>query len=160
MDLVPLNAPERDTIRTDLSVALVWAGRAEEGAKLATSVIAESLDAEIRGRTAWWLASSLTQRGRPQEARAVADRALRSDVASDAVALMLQVVAEIAAMGTGEAADGPGRLHDLLAAATSAGDQIAQATCHLGLAVAEANAGRLGTASAHSAAAVRAAESV
>ena len=73
---------------------------------------------------------------------------------------MLQVVAEIAAMGTGEAADGPGRLHDLLAAATSAGDQIAQATCHLGLAVAEANAGRLGTASAHSAAAVRAAESV
>ena len=73
---------------------------------------------------------------------------------------MLQVVAEIAAMGTGEAADAPRRLHDLLAIATSVSDQIAQATCHLGLAVAEANAGRLGTASVHGAAAVRAAESV
>jgi tetratricopeptide (TPR) repeat protein len=44
--------------------------------------------------------------------------------------------------------------------ATSVGDQIAQATCHLGLTVADANAGRLETASAHGAAAVRLAESV
>ena len=160
MDLVPLNAPERDTIRTDLSVALVWAGRADEAGKLAASVIAESLDAEIRGRTAWWLASTLILRGRPQEARAVCDRALRSGVASDTVALMLRIVAEIAAMASGVAADGPRRLHDLLAIAVGVGDQIAQATCHLGLAVAEANAGRLVTASDHGAAAVRIAESV
>jgi hypothetical protein len=66
MDLVPPNAPERDTIRADLSVALVWAGRADEAGKLAASVIAESLDAEIRGRTAWWLASTLILRGRPR----------------------------------------------------------------------------------------------
>jgi tetratricopeptide (TPR) repeat protein len=160
VDLVPLNAPERDTIRTDLSVALVWAGRADEAGKLAASVIAESLDVEIRGRTAWWLASTLILRGRPREARAVCDRALRSGVASDTVGLMLRIVAEIAAMASGEAADGPRRLHDLLAIAVGVGDQIAQATCHLGLAVAEANAGRLGTASDHGAVAVRIAESV
>jgi hypothetical protein len=159
-DLAPPNAPDRDTIRTDLSVVLVWAGRADEAGKLAASVIAESLDAEIRGRTAWWLASTLILRGRPREARAVCDQALRSGAASDTVALMLQVVAEIAAMASGEAADGPRRLHHLLGVATSVGDQIAQTTCHLGLAVAEANAGRLGTASAHGAAAVRVAESV
>jgi predicted ATPase len=132
VDLVPPNAPERDTIRTDLSVALVWAGRADEAGKLAASVIAESLDAEIRGRTAWWLASTLVLRGRPQEARAVCDRALRSGAASDTVALMLQIVGEIAAMATGDNADGPRRLRDLLAVATSVGDQIAQTTCHLG----------------------------
>jgi hypothetical protein len=160
MDLAPPNAPDRDTIRTDLSVVLVWAGRADEAGKLAASVIAESLDAEVRGRTAWWLASTLVLRGRPREARAVCDSALRSGVALDTVALMLQVVAVIAAMASGEAADGPRRLHDLLAVATSVGDQIAQATCHLGLTVAEANAGRLGTASAHGAAAVLIAESV
>jgi hypothetical protein len=106
------------------------------------------------------LASTLVLRGRPREARAVCDSALRSGVALDTVALMLQVVAVIAAMASGEAADGPRRLHDLLAVATSVGDQIAQATCHLGLTVAEANAGRLGTASAHGAAAVLIAESV
>jgi hypothetical protein len=85
---------------------------------------------------------------------------MRSGVASDTVALMLRIVAEIAAMASGEAADGPRRLYDLLAIAVGVGDQIAQATCYLGLAVAEANAGRLGTASDHGAVAVRIAESV
>ena len=150
----------RDIIRTDLSVALRWAGRADEGERLAAAIVAETLDVGVRDRAASWLASSLLLRGKPQEARDLCGRALASGIGSDRVEIQLRMVAEIASVALGDHPDALDRMRELLAAAIEVGDAAVRSACLQGLSLAEANAGDLDAAVAHGAAAVRDAESV
>ena len=148
-----------DVIRTDLSVALVWAGRAAEGERLAAAVVAETLDVDVRGRAASWLASSLLVRGRPHEARDLCRRALASGVGSARTEIVLRMVEEAASIALGDRSGALDRMRQLLAAATELGDAAVQSMCLQGLGLAEANAGHLEAAAAYGAGAVRDAES-
>lgn len=153
------DAATRDAIRTDLSVALSWAGRAAEGERLAATVAAETVDIDVRRRAASWLASSLLLRGRPQEAREVCRRALTTGIGSDPAEVPLRMVGEIASIALGDRDGALDRMRHLLAAATDLGDAAARSACRQGLALAEANEGHLGTAAEYGAGAVRDAES-
>lgn len=101
-ELAPAEAATRDVIWTDLSVALAWAGRADDGERLAAAVVAGTLDVDVRGRAASWLASSLLLRGRPHESRELCRQALASGVGSDRVNILLRIVLQIAAVALGE----------------------------------------------------------
>ena len=158
-ELVSAEATDRDVIRTDLSVVLVWAGRAEEGKRLAASVVAETVDVQVRGRAASWLAAFLLVRGRPQEARALCQRALASGVGSERVEILLRMVEETASIALGSRSGALDRMHHLLAAAARLGDAAVRSMCLQGLALAEANEGHLDAAAAYGGGAVRDAES-
>lgn len=149
----------RDVIRTDLSVALVWAGHTDEGVRLAAAVVADTLDVEVRGRAASWLASSLLVRGRAHEARDLCGRALASGVGSGRVEVLLRMVKEAASIALGDRSGVLDRMRQLLAVATELGDAAVRSMCLQGLALAQANAGHLDAAAEDGAGAVRDAES-
>jgi len=149
----------RDVIRTDLSVALVWAGRTDEGERLAAAVMAETLDVEVRGRAASWLASSVLVRGRAHEARDLCGRALASGVGSDRVEVLLRMVEEAASIALGDRSGVLDRMRQLLSVATGLGDAAVRSMCLQGLALAQANEGHLDAAAEDGAGAVRDAES-
>jgi DNA-binding NarL/FixJ family response regulator len=159
-ELAAAQASVRDVIRTDLSVALGWAGRTDDGERLAAAVMAETFDAGVRVRAASWLTSSLLLRGRPQQARDLCRRALASGVGSARAEILLRLVAEIASVALGDQPGTLDRMRQLLAAATELGDVAVRSACLQGLSLAEANAGDLDAAAAHGAAAVRDTESV
>ena len=152
-------AGTRDAIRADLSVALAWAGRPDDSERLASSLVAESLDAEVRGRTAAWLALSLLSRGRPQQALELCKQALHAGPGAEREAIILRMVAEGARLTMGDAPKAIERLDGVLADATALGDRGVRGLCHSLLAIAEANSGHLAVASEHGAAAVRDVES-
>lgn len=159
VQLSPAGAPATDTIRTDLSVCLAWAGRAGEGEQLAEAVVAESLDAGTRARAAGWLATSLLLRGRVVDSRWVCDRALADGVGAARDVLLLRVVAEAASIALNDRPGALERLRDLVGEATELGDVAVRSSCLGGLALAEMNAGHLDTASRYAAASVHDAES-
>ena len=158
-ELAVADAAIRDVIRTDLSVALGWAGSTDEGEQLAAAVVAETVDVAVRGRAASWLASSLLVRGKAQEARDLCHRALTSGIESDRVEILLRMVEEAASIALGDRPGALERMHQLLVAATGLGDAAVRSMCLQGLALAEANAGHLERAAAYGARAVRDAES-
>jgi DNA-binding CsgD family transcriptional regulator len=159
VELTAADGTTRDVIRTDLSVALTWAGRAEEGEQVAATVVAETLDVEVRGRAASWLASSLLVRGRAHEARDLCGRALASGVGSDRVEILLRMVEEAASIAFGDRSGVLDRMRQLLAVATELGDAAVRSMCLQGLALAQANEGHLDAAAEDGAGAVRDAES-
>ena len=159
-ELAAAQASTRDVIRTDLSVALGWAGHTDDAERLAAAVMTETLDVGVRARAASWLTSSLLLRGRPQQARDLCRRALASGVGSARVEILLRMVAEIASVALGDRPGALDRMRQLLAAATELGDTAVRSVCLQGLSLAEANAGDLDAAAAHGAAAVRDTESV
>lgn len=159
-ELAATDAPDRDAIRMELAVALVWNGQAADGERLAASVLAETVDVAIRGRAASWLASFLLVRGRPQEARELSRRALASGAGSARVEITLGMVEEVVSIILGDHPGAPDRMRQLLTAATGLGDAAVRSMCRQGLALAEGRAGRLDMAAAYGAAAVQDAESV
>ena len=154
------DAATRDVIRTDLSVALGWAGHTDDGERLAAAVMAETLDVDVRARAASWLTSSLLLRGRPQEAHDLCRRALASGVGSARVEILLRMVAEIASVALG---DRPARwtgCGNCWPPRPSSATRRSGPPALQGLSLAEANAGDLDAAAAYGAAAVRDTESV
>ena len=158
-ELAPPETVIRDVIRTDLSVALAWAGLVGDSERLATAVVAETLDVVVRGRAASWLAFSVLVRGRPHGSRELCRRARASGVGSQNVEILLCLLEEIASIAVGDRGGALDRMRQLLAPATALGDDALRSVCLGGLALAEANGGNLDAAAAYGAAAVRAAES-
>lgn len=159
-DLARLDDPVRDVVRTDLAFALVWAGRVADGERLAREVIAETAVADLRGRASWWLASSLLNRGRVEEARGVCSRALAAGVDDGRTRILLLLTEAIASMSLGVHEPVLGRMRDLLEDARRLGDANVRSRCLVGLEMAEANEGRLDEAAEHGAEAVRDAETL
>lgn len=147
----------RDVVRTDLAVALGWAGQVTEGEHVARSVVEETPDSELRGRAASWLASSLLTRGRVQDVHDVCAEALAAGVASERSRILLRLNQAVAAIplriGAAKTA-----MENLLRDARRLGEDELCCLCLVGLEMAEANAGRLGAAAAYGAEAVGIAE--
>jgi DNA-binding CsgD family transcriptional regulator/tetratricopeptide (TPR) repeat protein len=158
-ELAPAGTTIRDVIHADLSVALAWAGQAGDSERLAATLVAETLDIDVRGRAASWLASSVLVRGRPHESRELCRRARASGVGSENVEILLRLLEEIASIAMGNRGGALDRMRQLLAAATTLGDTALRSLCLGGLALTEANEGHLDAAAAYGAAAVRATES-
>lgn len=157
--LSPAGTSSTDTIRTDLSVCLAWAGRAGEGEQLAEAVVSESFDVAIRTRAAGWLATSLLLRGRVVDSRRICDRALGDVEGAPRDVLLLRVVGEAASIALGDRPGALERLRVLVGEATAVGDAAVRSSCLGGLALAEMNAGHLEAATGYAAESVRDAES-
>ena len=159
VELAPRGSERLDSLRSDLAVALVWAGKVEEGESLARAVVQETRSPEVRGRTAWWLSMSLLNRYRCQEAKDICSEALRAGVAPEAVRVLVELSAATAGVISGAFAAGQAgavpAMKAILAQAELLGEPRALSYCLTGVAMAEAYDGQLEQAVAHGAAAVR-----
>jgi DNA-binding CsgD family transcriptional regulator len=156
VELAPKGDGSLDAVRADLAVAMIWGGEVEDGERLARAVVAETASAEVRGKAAWWLSSSLLSRYRGHEAKQICSQALQAGVAPDAARVLLQLSEATAAMMSGALAGGAlGIMGALVADAERLGDRRLRSYCLTGLAMAEAYEGRLEQAVTHGAEAVR-----
>jgi DNA-binding CsgD family transcriptional regulator len=152
--------PVRDSIRTDLAIALVWSGRTAEGDRLARDVIAQTPSPDTGARAAWWLASSLFIRGQALEARDLARAALQTDVKDERLRLLLRLTEALTSLSLGEAEASVRKARELLEDARRIGDPGALCRCLVGLVIAEGTQGRLATAARHGAEAIAVAETL
>jgi DNA-binding CsgD family transcriptional regulator len=164
VELAPRGSPLLDVIRTDLAVALVWAGNIAEGEHLAHVLVTEATSAEVRGRAARYLSFSLMNRYRLLDAKEVCSRALAAGVAPATTKLLLELTDTTAALMLGMLPSGQGVaaavMEELVARAAALGDPRTYCDCLVGLVLAEANEGYLDQAASHGSQAVREVESL
>ena len=160
VDLRPAGSDARDTARIDWAVALSWSGREAAAEQVAGQVVAQTASPELRGRAAWWLASSLLNRGQALQAGDVCRQALAADVGSDQARVLLRLTEAAAAAPLGPGGSAPKLMRELLGEARRLGDTNTRCRCLVGLQMAEANDGNLEVAAAFGAEAVADAETL
>lgn len=95
LELCPDGAEGRDRLRFDLAVATAWAGRPTDAEHTARALVRETADADLRGRTAYWLGTELLRRGRAHDAAQLVEAALAAGVDSDRERTRLSTVVAI-----------------------------------------------------------------
>jgi len=148
LELAPSDDPNLDKLRTDLAVALVWAGQDEEGELLARAVVEEARDPKVRGLAAWWAAFSLLNRYKAKEACEISSLALAAGVEPAGTRMLIELtklMAEVL-LGASPKAEVTGRLRELLAEAEHLGDRRVRSNCLTAVAMVEAYSGHLAEA--------------